>query len=129
VFTSRTTSGSVEDDLLGPGQLLIREEDEEDIYAAIAQLPYRIKKLKPGGRELLPESGSLLNVSSMSSSSSSAMGSDQPEFSNAANSFSLVSASGDALLRGEGEFVVTVRRTFIHLQPEASLDTRSVASF
>ncbi|CAE8618201.1 unnamed protein product, partial [Polarella glacialis] len=72
---------------------------------------------------------SLLNVSSMSSSSSSATGSDQPEFSNAANSFSPVIASGDALLRGEGEFVVTVRRTFIHLQPEASLDTRSVASF
>mmetsp|Transcript_158760 Transcript_158760/g.281447 ORF Transcript_158760/g.281447 Transcript_158760/m.281447 type:complete len:803 (+) Transcript_158760:52-2460(+) len=89
------------DDELRPRHLVILEEDEQDIYAALDHLPYNIKKLKPGvGRSMVPTSLELCNVSS--------------------------EGEHEVVNDAEAVIEIAIKGTFIHMK--STLSSRSVAT-
>lgn len=88
---------------LKPWHVLINEDDEDELRAALQHLPYSMRKLKPGGRSIVPHELSLLEVS------------DEGEHD-------LVDDAAAGVV-----IEYFVKGTFLHIGP--SLDTRSIRSW
>jgi len=94
VFAANVHPGLFDDELCAY-HVVIHERDEQALWAALAHLPYRIKKLKPGmGRTEVPDYLSQFHVSSAESDE-------------------------------HGTIEVTVKNTFIHVGRRSADDTQS----
>jgi len=116
IFTDTLEAGRLVD--LRPWHAVLDECDEELLNAALQSLPYRIRKLKPSGKQVLPGSSALSLLSVSDGADGVCAFHDDVD-----NDFENVPAPN---CDDTADIEIQVRHTFIHFSCSSSLDQRTV---